>query len=167
MARTASLCISRQKLILQGDNNDAEFSKKRELLQGIGVDLDKRHSRKRRHKENDLVVLDRLKEFKEKYGHTNVPQKYPVDRVLAKFVANRRRSYRSLVRQKKSLDLEWIQQLNQIQFEWFCRSRKRVLVLPDYVRTHYPSNLLNEYNFIQSKHKTPHILDVAGNGHCL
>ena len=83
-----STWVSRQKLILQGDNNDAEFSKKRELLQGIGVDLDKRYSRKRRHKKNDPVVLNRLKEFKVKYGHTNVPQKYPVDRVLARFVAN-------------------------------------------------------------------------------
>ena len=60
-----------------------------------------------------------LKDFKEKYGHCNVPKKYKENQQLANWVNNQRKRYqRSKKGKASSMTQERIAKLNAIGFEW-------------------------------------------------
>jgi len=58
-------------------------------------------------------MYDALVEYKEKYGHCNVPQKYSSNPQLATWVSSQRRSMK-----KDRLSPERIKKLNQLGFDW-------------------------------------------------
>lgn len=64
-------------------------------------------------KEQQHKMLADLKLFKKKYGHCNVPQKFPENPSLGTWVTTRRQSYT-----KGKLDKDSINELNALGFSW-------------------------------------------------
>ncbi len=65
--------------------------------------------------------LEELKQFKEKYGHCNVPQGYAADPSLGHWCSHMRSSYKNFRNgkgRKLGMSEERIQQLEQLGFQW-------------------------------------------------
>jgi len=74
-------------------------------------------------------MLEDLKQFKVKHGHTNVPKPYVDNPKLGHWVGNQRRGYREWragnKRKSKGMTTERIQRLESIEFKWDIRPRKK------------------------------------------
>lgn len=67
---------------------------------------------------------EELVEFKSKHGHTKVPQNYPENKALGKWVALQRTEYTQLKDGKKSsLTRDRLEKLNAINFVWYAKER--------------------------------------------
>jgi len=65
-----------------------------------------------------------LADFKVKYSHTNVPQKYAENNPLGIWVMNQRQQYRLFKEKRKSsMTRERIQSLDKLDFEWQPKAR--------------------------------------------
>jgi len=68
--------------------------------------------------------FNELKEYKEKYGRTNVPQNFKDNKQLGTWVHTQRSEYKKFQEKKKSsMTPERIQTLGSIGFQWSCRPR--------------------------------------------
>ena len=75
---------------------------------------------KRRKNCNIEQLCEDLLEFKMKYGHCNVPQKYPENPVLGRWCSNMRKGYNQIQKGKKpsvNLNMERINRLEEIGFK--------------------------------------------------
>ena len=76
------------------------------------------------------TMFERLVQFKTKYGHCLVPNRYEDDKQLGQWVSRQRRHYRLLQEEKNSnMTLERIQQLEKIGFIWSARDVECVAMI--------------------------------------
>lgn len=108
-------------------------------------------------KENDVIWKQRyesLLQFKRQYGHCNVPQRYPENDTLGKWVATQRREYRKRYDGKTShLSQSRLEALEKIDFQWQVRVdvpwKKRFEELIDFKKKYGHCNVPR--NFLHNK----------------
>jgi len=82
--------------------------------------------------------FNELKAYKEKYGRTNVPNKYEENKELGRWVSNQRTEYKKFKKNGKAkITKERIEMLNSIDFEWVAQNdeslwNRRFTELKDY-----------------------------------
>jgi len=118
--------ISKQRLRARNGTFDP---KKRVQLEDLGIDFSN-NNRKRddSHTIRDMprwnFQYENLKRFRDIQGHCNVPKRYLEDKSLAAWVSTQRRKYKQLKKQDVSIQPEWVERLESIDFEWTRKQTK-------------------------------------------
>ncbi|MFZ4773695.1 MAG: helicase associated domain-containing protein [Chlamydiia bacterium] len=89
-------------------------------------------------------MYERLQEYKDKFGNTDVPNKYPEDQKLGNWVALQRLSFKENRLFPKKISL-----LEKLEFKWKLRTREtwddRFSELEEFITTHGHSYIPSDY----------------------
>lgn len=112
-----------------------------ELLERIGFEWTKNKEKTRKsHEERWNEMIEELKSFRKKYGHTEIPQEYEENPQLGRWVMNQRTFYRmNQLGIYTTLSEDRIQQLEDLDFVWGVREKQWWAMfgrLKDYQKLH-------------------------------
>ena len=102
------------KLRLEGNPSSKLTDERFEKLQAVGLETNIRNT-----SATWVERFDELREYKTKYGHCNVPQKWKENPSLGRWVDNQKTQHQKLYDGKKTnLTVERIQRLVGLGFNW-------------------------------------------------
>jgi len=82
-------------------------------LEALGFDWNPLQTKEREIKTKEREIIRRLKAYRERHGHCNVPQRYAADPKMAHWIARVRQAKKS-----GTLSKEWIAELDALGFDW-------------------------------------------------